>query len=135
VAAQRLLDLLGEDLRSLTSGNSRAKRSLLRWLSGAPPVTIARRLAGREACVTPGAQHRGGASHPHNAKRGTYVTDAAGRLHPAPAPRFHAAPAADPIPAVAVGAHTREVLTGLGLSGSELDDLRDRGVTGSGDAA
>jgi alpha-methylacyl-CoA racemase len=76
-----------------------------------------------------------GRGHPRNAKRGTYVTDAAGRLHPAPAPRFHAAPAADPVPAAAVGAHTREVLAGLGLSGSELDDLRDRGVIGWGDAA
>ena len=27
------------------------------------------------------------------------------------------------------------LLTGLGLSGSELDDLRDRGVIGLGDAA
>ena len=92
-------------------------------------------FAGQEACVTPVLSIAEAASHPHNAKRGTYVTDAAGRLHPAPAPRFHAAPAADPVPAAAVGAHTREVLAGLGLSGSELDDLRDRGVIGLGDAA
>jgi crotonobetainyl-CoA:carnitine CoA-transferase CaiB-like acyl-CoA transferase len=39
------------------------------------------------------------------------------------------------VPAAAVGAHTREVLTGLGLSGSELGELRDRGVIGWGDPA
>ena len=91
-------------------------------------------FSGQEACVTPVLSIAEAASHPHNAKRGSYVTDAAGRLHPAPAPRFGAAPAAGPVPAAAIGAHTREVLTELGLSDRELDDLRDRAAIGWGDA-
>jgi alpha-methylacyl-CoA racemase len=93
------------------------------------------RFEGEEACVTPVLSLAEAAGHPHNVKRGTYFTDPAGRLHPAPAPRFAASSAPEPVPAAAVGAHTREVLTEIGLTGTEVDDLRDGGVIGCADTA
>jgi alpha-methylacyl-CoA racemase len=93
------------------------------------------RFEGEEACVTPVLSIGEAAGHPHNVKRGTYFTDPAGRLHPAPAPRFAASPAPEPAPAAAIGAHTREVLTEIGFTGTEVDDLRDRGVIGWADTA
>jgi alpha-methylacyl-CoA racemase len=84
-----------------------------------------------DACVAPVLSMTEAPSHPHLAARGTYV-EADGLVQPAPAPRFSdcstaGSPAGSPIKAFApgriarTGAHTREVLTGLGLE--DVDDL------------
>ena len=69
---------------------------------------------GTESCVTPVYGLTEAATHPHNLARGTYYTEN-GLLQPAPAPRYQGTPAATPRPAPRIGAHTREVLTGIGL--------------------
>jgi alpha-methylacyl-CoA racemase len=78
---------------------------------------------GTDACVAPVLSMTEAPSHPHLAARGTYVK-ADGMMQPAPAPRFSfGSPAAAfvPGPIALAGAHTREVLTSLGLD--DVDDL------------
>ncbi len=54
-----------------------------------------------------------------------------GRLRqPRPPVRFEATPAEIRRPAPALGAHTDEVLQTLGLSSTELADLRAKGIVG-----
>ncbi|MFI1018655.1 CaiB/BaiF CoA transferase family protein [Streptomyces sp. NPDC020965] len=77
---------------------------------------------GTPSCVTPVYGLTEAASHPHNVARGTYYTED-GLLQPAPAPRFQGTPAATPRPAPVVGAHTREVLTEVGLGADAVDAL------------
>jgi alpha-methylacyl-CoA racemase len=72
-------------------------------------------FAAEEACVTPVLGLREAAEHPHNAARGTYLTED-GVLQPAPAPRFLATPAARPRPARRVGQDTEAVLAELGIT-------------------
>ncbi len=62
------------------------------------------------------------AQHEHNVVRGLYlVTD--GVLQVAPAPRFSATPSARGLRVPPLGAHTGEVLSGLGLSHAQLAAL------------
>ncbi|MFC9386975.1 CaiB/BaiF CoA transferase family protein [Streptomyces venezuelae] len=82
---------------------------------------------GTESCVTPVLNFTEAAAHPHNAARGTYITDT-GFIAPGPAPRFLGTPSAPPVAAPVTGAHTREVLEAAGLAGSELAELTDQGV-------
>ena len=75
-----------------------------------------------DACVAPVLPMKEAAAHPHLAARGTYV-EVDGIMQPAPAPRFgpgSAAPRALPAGRIpAVGEHTREVLSELGVPGIE----------------
>jgi alpha-methylacyl-CoA racemase len=79
---------------------------------------------GSDACVAPVLSMTEAPSYPHLAARGTYAS-VDGVLQPTPAPRFcdGAAPAAAfvPGPIARAGAHTRKVLTGLGLD--DVDEL------------
>lgn len=84
---------------------------------------------GSDACVAPVLSLAEAPGHPHNAVRGTF-TDVGGVVQPAPAPRFGRTPCAMPMPAPDVGAHTDAVLTDLGLTQAEIDDLRRRGAAG-----
>ena len=68
------------------------------------------------------------AAHPHHTQRGTFLTAPDGSLQPGIAPRFSATRAGAPGPAPLTGAHTREVLTGIGLTEAELDDLVVQGA-------
>ncbi|MEU5397874.1 CaiB/BaiF CoA-transferase family protein [Streptomyces sp. NPDC005963] len=77
---------------------------------------------GTQSCVTPVYGLTEAAAHPHNVARGTYYTEN-GLLQPAPAPRFHGTPATTPRAAPLVGAHTREVLTEIGLHPDAVDAL------------
>ena len=80
-------------------------------------------FAGQSACVTPVLGLVEAARHPHNRARGTYLTDAAGAIQAAPAPRFTTTPTVEPAAAPIIGAHTREVLAELGLPEAEIDAL------------
>lgn len=84
---------------------------------------------GTDACVAPVLTMTEAPHHPHLAARGTY-TELDGVVQPAPAPRFSGAegPAAALAPGhiARPGAHTGEVLTGLGFD--DVEDLLSDGV-------
>ncbi|HET7399157.1 MAG TPA: CaiB/BaiF CoA-transferase family protein [Intrasporangium sp.] len=81
-----------------------------------------------DACVTPVLTMAEAPTHPHNVARGTLPRDGHGVVQPAPAPRFSRTPAAPPRAAAAPGAHTDELLAGLGLSAQQIAQLRAAGV-------
>lgn len=73
-------------------------------------------------CVVPVLSPTEAATHPHNAARGLYeVVD--GILQVAPVPHFSRTPSAKGLRVPPAGAHTREVLSSLGLSGAMIDEL------------
>jgi len=86
---------------------------------------------GTDACVAPVRTMTEAPGDPQLAARGTFVT-VGGLVQPAPAPRFSAAAGGAPIGALAPGAiarpgaHTREVLTGLGFA--DVDELLASGA-------
>ncbi len=86
-------------------------------------------FAGTDACVSPVLSLAEAPRHPHAAARGAFV-DVNGLTQPAPAPRFGRTPPAAPVAPPRLGADTDSVLTSLGLSRTEIADLRDRGVIG-----
>jgi alpha-methylacyl-CoA racemase len=81
-------------------------------------------FSGTDACVAPVRTMTEAPADPHLAARGTYV-NVDGVLQPAPAPRFSdgtpgaAITALPPGPTGHAGAHTREVLAGLGFTDTE----------------
>jgi alpha-methylacyl-CoA racemase len=87
-------------------------------------------FAGVDGCVFPVLSMSEAPQHPHNVARGTFVTrdDV---IQPAPAPRFSATPAHLRLPPPAVGEHTEEILSDLGLSEEEVRRLHAAGVVGS----
>ncbi|MEP9385069.1 CaiB/BaiF CoA-transferase family protein [Nocardioides sp. KR10-350] len=85
-------------------------------------------FTGVDACVTPVLDIAEAPSDPHLAGRSTYVTDEAGVVHPAPAPRFAATPLAPPAVPPAPGAHTDEILAGIGLTSEEIARLHQEGA-------
>jgi len=86
-------------------------------------------LEGTDACFAPVLTMSEAIHHPHNVSRGTFC-EIDGILQPAPAPRFSNTPPAIPAAALPFGGATQEVLSELGLSKSEIADLKDRGVVG-----
>ena len=84
---------------------------------------------GTDACVSPVLNLAEAPVHPHAVARNAFV-EVAGISQPAPAPRFGRTQAAVPAAPPRLGADTDAVLTGLGLAGTEIDDLRVRGVIG-----
>ena len=84
-------------------------------------------FSGQEACVVPVLTLAEAAAHPHNVARGTYIGDD-GTIQPGPAPRFLGTPSAPPGPSRDVGADTDSVLAELGLSPTEIAELRTQGV-------
>jgi alpha-methylacyl-CoA racemase len=85
---------------------------------------------GTDACVAPVLTMTEAPRHPHLAARGTF-TESDGVVQPSPAPRFAESPT-DPAAALRPGqiarpgAHTRDVLAGLGFSDTE--DLLSEGT-------
>ncbi len=83
-----------------------------------------------DACVTPVLSPWEAHEHPHHVARDTFV-EVAGRVQPAPAPRFSRTPADVPAPAPArLGADTDDLLAGIGLDAAAVADLRARGIVG-----
>jgi len=66
-------------------------------------------FAATDACVAPVLSLGQAPGHPHLAARGTFITDDAGTVQPAPAPRFSATPTAVRRPPALPGEHTAEV--------------------------
>lgn len=70
------------------AGWPRAKERIAAAFRGRDRDEWCRCFDGTDACVTPVLTMEEAADHPHNVARGLYRRDAAGALHPAPAPRF-----------------------------------------------
>ena len=68
--------------------------------------------------------------HPANRARRLLITDAAGKLEPAPAPRLSRTPGDGSGPLPQVAQHTREVLAEYGFSNREIDALIESGAIG-----
>jgi alpha-methylacyl-CoA racemase len=98
-----------------------AGRALAEWLAI---------FAGADACVSEVVDPARVTEHPHLALRRTYVEDH-GLLQPAPAPRFSATPLAMPAPAPEPGSSEPGLLTALGLSHEDIQDLIADGVVGA----
>ena len=86
---------------------------------------------GTDACVAPVLDLEEAPSHPHALARGAFVRRE-GAVQPAAAPRFGRTPAEPGLPPPLRGEHTREVLEDLGLSGAEIEALRDTGAIPAG---
>jgi alpha-methylacyl-CoA racemase len=84
-------------------------------------------LEGTDACFAPVLSMAEAPSHPHNAARGTFVTQD-GIAQPAPAPRFDRTPAELPPKAPKIGQHTASALRAAGLSETQLESLLSAGV-------
>ena len=84
-------------------------------------------LAGADIVFAPVLSHEQALRHPHHVARNAFV-DVGGESQVAPGPRFDRTPAAAPCPAPAPGAHTRAVLTELGLSPEEIAALERSGA-------
>lgn len=84
-------------------------------------------LEGTDACFAPVLGIDEAPAHPHNQARETFVS-VDGVTQPAPAPRFSATAPATPQPPPGPGAHTAEVLQGLGYDAAAIAALRERGV-------
>ncbi|MBO0831801.1 MAG: CoA transferase [Actinobacteria bacterium] len=86
-------------------------------------------FAGTDACVAPVLSLAEAPGHPHAAARRAFV-EVAGVTQPAPAPRFGRTTAGTPGPPPRPGANTDAVLADLGLSATDVADLRSRGIVG-----
>ena len=84
-------------------------------------------FAGADACFAPVLSPAEAPAHPHNAARRVFtVRD--GVPEPAPAPRLSRTPGTAGGPAPRPGQHTTEILHGLGLTDTEIDDLAATGA-------
>ncbi|WP_114520918.1 CaiB/BaiF CoA-transferase family protein [Altererythrobacter sp. ZODW24] len=67
--------------------------------------------------------------HPHNKARGTFIDMGEGGVQPAPAPRYSVTENGAPTPASAApGGDTDDVLSSLGISDTDIADLRASGA-------
>jgi len=129
-----LLARLGLDGGELPAQYDRAAWPALRARLAAAFATRTRAewaevFDGTDACVAPVLSPAEAAGHPHNLARGVF-TEVAGAPQPAPAPRFSRSAAGPPAAAPPRGAHTDQVLAGLGMSPAEISGLRERGAVG-----
>ena len=86
-------------------------------------------FAGQDACVTPVLSMTEAPDHPHLAARGTF-TETGAVTQPAPAPRFVPAVTGETVPPGELGRDTDAVLADIGLSDSDVAELRRAGVVG-----
>jgi alpha-methylacyl-CoA racemase len=84
---------------------------------------------GEEACTTAVYGIDDAPAHPHNQARGTFI-QIAGKLQPAPAPRFSRTPPGVPAPPSEPAADTDEALAAWGLGEDEIAALRGSGALG-----
>jgi alpha-methylacyl-CoA racemase len=81
-------------------------------------------MEGSDVCFAPVLTMGEAYRHPHNVARRTFV-EVAGRLQPAPAPRFDRTPPEIARPPAHPGQHTDEALRAWGFSADDLRTLRD----------
>ena len=81
-----------------------------------------------DACVVPVLSPLEALQHPHNLAREAFVPRDEHVVQPAPVPRLARTPGAVAGPPPAVGAHTREVLTGAGYPPERIAELAEIGA-------
>jgi alpha-methylacyl-CoA racemase len=84
-------------------------------------------MEGSDVCFAPVLTMEEAPHHPHIAARQTFVT-VAGRVQPAPAPRFSRTRPAIQRPPPQAGQHTAEALADWGFGAEEIRKLRDAGA-------
>jgi alpha-methylacyl-CoA racemase len=82
-------------------------------------------MDGTDVCFAPVLNMGEAYEHPHNVARGTFV-EVAGKLQPAPAPRFSRTPAEISRPPSHAGQHTDEALAEWGFSAEDIARLREQ---------
>jgi alpha-methylacyl-CoA racemase len=84
-------------------------------------------MKNREACFAPVLRLDEAMEHPHMRARASFI-DVAGVAHPAPAPRFSRTPSAVRHGPAVPDRDTVAVMSTLGYSASEIEDLQRKGV-------
>ncbi len=84
-------------------------------------------MEGSDVCFAPVLSMEEAPRHPHIAARDTFVT-VAGKVQPAPSPRFSRTPCEISGPPPHAGQHTDEALADWGLDAEEIRKLRDAGA-------
>jgi alpha-methylacyl-CoA racemase len=126
---QRLVALLGlsQDPRFAAQMDRAAwpqmRAALTALFASKPRAEWQALLEQEDACCAPVLSPWEAADHPHNQARQTFVT-VAGKLQPAPAPRFSRTEASVAGPPPLPGAHTERVLIEAGFTERELHELR-----------
>jgi alpha-methylacyl-CoA racemase len=81
-------------------------------------------MEGSDVCFAPVLTMDEAYAHPHNVARRTFV-EVAGRMQPAPAPRFSRTAPEISGPPAHPGQHTDEALLAWGFTAADLKALRD----------
>lgn len=84
-------------------------------------------LEGSDVCFAPVLTLAEAPGHEHNRVRDAFI-DVGGNLQAAPAPRFSRTSTDAPVPGVAAGADSRELLRGLGYAETDIDELVEGGT-------
>ena len=84
-------------------------------------------MLGTDICYAPILTLEEAASHPHNSERETFSLSE-GLIQASPAPRFSRTPPQLPELAKAAGSNTDEILAGLGINQSEIEELKASGA-------
>ncbi len=84
-------------------------------------------MEGSDVCFAPVLEMSEAPSHPHIRARQTFV-EYAGKVHPAPAPRFSRTPPEIAIPPAHAGQHTDAALADWGIAAGEIAKLRAAGA-------
>ena len=84
-------------------------------------------MEGSDVCFAPVLEMSEAPEHPHIRARQTFV-EHAGRVQPAPAPRFSRTPGGISRPASHPGQHTDEALADWGFGSAEIESLRAQGA-------
>lgn len=84
-------------------------------------------LEGSDACFSPVLSAAEAPSHPHNSARESYI-EVDGYQQPAPAPRFSRTPSHVEHGLHQAGEDTQTILTNLGLSDQEIENLKKQGA-------
>lgn len=84
-------------------------------------------FAGSDACFAPVLNMDEAVKYPHNVERKTFV-EVAGVMQAAPAPRFSRTPSEIKHPPVAAGSDNEAILKQLGLTESEIKQLKQAGA-------
>ena len=86
-------------------------------------------MEGSDVCFAPVLSAAEAVKHPHNVEREAYI-ERDGVVHSAPAPRFSKTPSQLAPAPVAIGQHTKDILTSLGFSTEAIQVMIDAGDAG-----
>jgi alpha-methylacyl-CoA racemase len=103
------------------------KRLLAERVRTAPLEHWVKAFEGTDACVAPVLSLTAAQQHPHHLSRGSYLS-IDGVAQPAPAPRLSRSVPPTPRPPSALGAHTDEILQGIGKNDETIRELHARAV-------